>query len=313
MNSLASISLTSPRLQRLTTYIETDPCRKPDWRHRMIELLQQTVAWMMNHVRVNQMQRTIRDGVPVVVKRRRFGGSLMIWFANRFLALADSGICMFERADVWLNWEVHCSRLLYPDRPAVTLGPGHAVNMTEVPGVSLRQMLHRGQTNLKAFVAAAREIRRVHQIQCGIYKAAWSHGDLHLDNILYDSGGDRAVLIDFDTRHELTINSTRRHVDDLKVVLLELLAMPEEQWRQPATVFLEEYADSSVLHELSRQLFVPRGFAKILWYARTNCCSIRKLEPRIQSLRQIVLQVAATTIHATRAAGDRHESGGEQE
>ena len=38
---------------------------------------------------------------------------------------------------------------------------------------------------------------------------------------------DLAVLIDFDTRHELTINAAHRHSDDLKVVLLELLAMPE--------------------------------------------------------------------------------------
>ena len=133
---------------------------------------------------------------------------------------------------------------------------------------------------------AADDSRRVHQLQCSIYNAAWSHGDLHLDNILYDSAVDRAVLIDFDTRHELTISATQRHCDDLKVVLLELLAMPEEQWRQPATAFLEEYADSSVLHELSRQLYVPRGFAKILWYTRTNCCSIQRLEPRLQSLRE---------------------------
>ena len=133
---------------------------------------------------------------------------------------------------------------------------------------------------------AADDSRRVHLLQCSIYNAAWSHGDLHLDNILYDSAVDRAVLIDFDTRHELTISATQRHCDDLKVVLLELLAMPEEQWRQPATAFLEEYADSSVLDELSRQLFVPRGFAKILWYTRTNCCSIQRLEPRLQSLRE---------------------------
>ena len=133
---------------------------------------------------------------------------------------------------------------------------------------------------------AADDSRRVHQLQCSIYNAAWSHGDLHLDNILYDSAVDRAVLIDFDTRHELTISATQRHCDDLKVVLLELLAMPEEQWRQPATAFLEEYADSSDLHELSRQLYVPRGFAKILWYTRTNCCSIQRLEPRLQSLRE---------------------------
>ena len=265
----------------------------------------------MNRVRVNRMQWTIRDGVPVVVKRRRFGGSPVVWFGNRFLALADSGIWMFVRAREWMAWESHCARLLYPDRSAVTLGPGHAVNMPESPGVSLRQMLQSGESTLKAFVAAARELRRTHQIQCSVFKAAWSHGDLHLDNILYDSAADRAVLIDFDTRHELTIKATQRHSDDLKVVLLELLAMPEEQWLRPATAFLEEYGDSLVLDELSRQLFVPRGFAKILWYTRTNCCSIRRFEPRLRSLREIIHQVAARTSHSARIQLCRDELQGE--
>ena len=279
----------------------------------MIELLQRAAAWLMNRVRVNQIRHHTLNGITLFMKRRRTGGSLTIWLANRFLSLSDSGICMFVRADEWMNWEVHCARLLYPDRPAVKIGPGNAVNIPEVRGISLRYLLQRKQASVSGFVAAARELRRGHRLQCSIYNAAWSHGDLHLDNILYDSAADRAVLIDFDTRHELTISATQRHCDDLKVVLLELLAMPEEQWRQPATAFLEEYADSSVLHELSRQLFVPRGFAKILWYTRTNCCPIQRLEPRLQSLQEIVRQVAGATNHSTRTEGDRHKSRGEKE
>jgi len=277
----------------------------------MIELSQQAVAWMMNRVRVNQIQQHIEDGVPMFLKRRRTGGNIMIWFGNRFLALAGSGICMFVRADEWMDWEVHCARLLYPDRPDAKIGPGHVVRIPEVCGISLRHLLHGNQMHVSAFLAAARELRRVHRLQCRIYKAEWSHGDLHLDNILYDSAADRAVLIDFDTRHELTINATQRHSDDLKVILLELIAMPAEEWRQPATAFLKEYAESSVLYQLSRQLFVPRGFARILWYTRTNCASIRRLEPRLQTLREIIHQVAATTSHATGIQFCRDELQGE--
>lgn len=261
----------------------------------MIELFQQAVAWLMNRVRVNQIQQHMQNGVRMFLKRRRTGGNIIVWFGNRFLALAGSGICMFVRADEWMDWEVHCARLLYPDRPDVKTGPGHAVSIPEVCGISLRQLLHGNQMHTSAFVAAARELRRVHQIQCCIYKAAWSHGDLHLDNILYDPATDRAILIDFDTRHELTINATQRHCDDLKVVLLELIAMPAEEWRQYATAFIAEYGDSSVLNELCRQLYIPRGFARILWYTRTNCASIRRLAPRLQTLPEIIHQVAATT------------------
>ena len=63
----------------------------------MIEFLQRIVAWLMSRVRVNQIQRTSRDGLSVFLKRRRFGGSMVIWFGNRFLSLARSGICMFVR------------------------------------------------------------------------------------------------------------------------------------------------------------------------------------------------------------------------
>lgn len=262
----------------------------------------------MNRVRVNHIQQRIHDRVPVFLKRRRIGGSSIIWFGNRFLALAGSGICMFVRADEWMDWEIHCASLLYPNRPEVRIGPGHSVSIPQVPGDSLRHLLRCKQMSASAFVAAAREIRRVHQLHCSIFKAAWSHGDLHLDNILYDSATDRAVLIDFDTRHELTISATQRHCDDLKVVLLELIAMPDEQWREPATSFIKEYGDSSVLYELGRQLCIPRGFARILWYTRTNGASIRRVRPRLQTLREIIHEVTATTGHSTGSELCRDES-----
>ena len=268
----------------------------------MIELLQRVVAWLMNRVRLNRIQQGIHDGVPMIVKRRRPGASIVIWFANRFLVLAGGGICMFVRADEWMDWEDHCAELLYPDRPDVKIGPGQSVTIPEVRGMSLRQLMHGNETNVNALVAAAREVRRVHRLECGYFEAAWSHGDLHLDNVLYDSDANRAVLVDFDTRHESRINQTGRHSDDLKVFLLELFALPDNKWCQRATVFIEEYREASVLNELSRQLFVPLGFAKILWYTRTNCSPTRDIEQRIQILKETILQVAAK---AGRSAGTK--------
>ena len=247
----------------------------------------------MNRVRINQTVRDIRNGQPVFMKRRRAGSSIAVWIANRFLALARSGVCMFVCADEWMEWEAYCSRLLYPDRPGVKIGPGKAVSIVEVQGTSLRQLIRRNETDLKPLVAAARELRRVHQIQCSCFRAAWSHGDMHLDNILYDPVADRAILIDFDTRHEFGIDQTRRHSDDLKVFLLELITTHNEKWFQLATTFVEEYGDSSVLLELSQQLFIPCGFARILWYTRTNCSSIRLTEQRLMRLREMLHQMTA--------------------
>ena len=275
----------------------------------MIERVQRVVAWLMNRVRVNQVQQCTRDGAPVFVKRRRAGGQIVIWFANRFLALAHSGVCMFVSADEWTDWEIHCAQLLYPGRPVVKVGSGQAVIIPKVCGISLRKLLHRDETDVnKAFILAARELRRVHEIQCSYYKAAWSHGDLHLDNIICDWNAERAVLIDFDTRHEFRISQTQRHSDDLKVVLLELIGLSDDKWSRLATAFIEEYREGSVLSELSRQLVVPRGFAKLLWYARTNCSSIHRIEPRLQSLREIIHRVSTTTRNSSQTHLCRDES-----
>jgi hypothetical protein len=259
----------------------------------MLEALQRFVALLLNRVRVNQIEHGVQNGMPVVVKRRRAGSGVVIWFGNRFLTLARSGVCMFVRADEWMKWEAYCSALLYPERPGIKIGPGESVSVAEVHGMSLRQLVTRNEMDMKAFVAAARELRRVHQIECSYFRAAWSHGDLHLDNILYDRAADRAILVDFDTRHEFGIDQTWRHSDDLKVFLLELTSIDDLEWFQMATAFVAEYRESSVLDELSRQLTVPRGFARILWYTRTNCSSIRKTEPRLRCLRETIQQVAA--------------------
>jgi hypothetical protein len=78
----------------------------------MMEHLLQIIATMMTRVRVNRIRQQTRDGAVVFVKKRRFGGSVVIWFGNWFLALANSGIFMFVRTRDWLAWEDHCARLL---------------------------------------------------------------------------------------------------------------------------------------------------------------------------------------------------------
>jgi hypothetical protein len=271
----------------------------------MIELIQRVVAWLMNRVRVNELQQSMHDGAPVFIKRRRTGGQIVIWFANRFLALAHSGICMFVHADDWADWEIHCTRLLYPERPGVKVGSGQAVIIPKVWGINLRTLLHRNDRNVsKAFILAARELRRVHQIQCGYYKAGWSHGDLHLDNIVCDLNAERAVLIDFDTRHEFRISQTQRQSDDLKVVLLELIGLSDDKWSQLASAFIQEYGNGPAVSELSRQLYVPHGFAQLLWYTRTNCVPIRRIERRVQSLRHIISRLSTTTSTSSETQGE---------
>src|SRR4030095_8019904 len=141
----------------------------------MLEHVQRAVAWLMNRVRVNHVEESTRDGRPVFIKRRRAGAPVIVWFANLFLALAHSGVCMFVRAHDWIAWEIHCARLLYPRRPAVTVDAGRAVIIPKICGISLRALLRRNDADpTTAFILAAREVRRAHQIQCSYFNCAWT-------------------------------------------------------------------------------------------------------------------------------------------
>ena len=255
----------------------------------MSALVPRVVALVVNRVRVNRVQQRVLEGVPVFVKRRKAGGQISVRLVNLLLALAHSGLCMFVSADEWIAWEIHCGRLLYPEGPAAKAGPGPVLIMPKISGTSLRTLLHHGEMDVeKAVILAAHELRRAHHLQCNYYKAAWSHGDLHLDNIICDLSAERAVLIDFDIHHDFRMGQTHRHGDDVKVVVLELLGQSNDRWSQLATAFINQYGEGDVLSELRRQLVVPRGFARLLWYSRTNGSSIRRIEPRLQRLREII-------------------------
>jgi hypothetical protein len=258
----------------------------------VIETLQLFIASLMSRVRVNQIRRSKRGDVAVIVKRRRFGGSVIVWFGNLFLTLTGSQIRMFPATQLWIAWEIHCAELLYPDRARVTTGASHSVIMPQLNGVSLRQLLRSAPGHPKACIAAARELRRVHQIFCREFEGQWSHGDFHAGNVLYDELTDQVTLIDFDTRHEFSARQTWRHADDLSTMLLEFLTLPDDTWIQAASVFLQEYADIAVLDELARQLFIPTGFAKVLWLTRTGGHSSPQIQPRLATLKRIIQQLA---------------------
>jgi hypothetical protein len=256
----------------------------------MIDRLFRVVSWLMNRVRVNQVEQRMQDGVCLFIKRRRTGAGVVIWCANWFLWLTRSGCQMFVQTREWIDWEVYCTGLLYPQRIPVRTGPGPAIAVPAVPGTSLRELLGRNEADISAFIAAAHELRRVHQISCSRYQDAWSHGDLHLDNILYDRLSNQVAFIDFDTRHEPGLNRVQRQADDLKTMILELIGLPEEPWRQFVTVLIKEYGDREVLSELARQLVIPHGVARVLWHARTYGCDPRQVERHLTIILNLLKQ-----------------------
>ncbi len=247
----------------------------------------------MSRVRVNGLRVSLVEGRPVIVKSRRRGAGAVIFGGNVFLMLARSGVRMFVRSRRWSEWETYCSRLLYPELAVACEGSRRSVVLAKLPGTSLRHLLQQQQDSVPVVAAGVREIHRIHQIHCRRFGGAWSHGDLHLDNILYDAASGRAFLIDFDTRHVLDLPGLDRHADDLLVMLLELFALVGDGWRPLATAVLEGYPDAAVLGCVAERLTIPRGFAKILFHTRTCGVPAKQIEARILELRNMVQRFTA--------------------
>jgi hypothetical protein len=137
--------------------------------------------------------------------------------------------------------------------------------------------------------AAAHEFRRAHMLFSPLLHDHWSHGDPHLANVLYDPITQRARLIDFETRHELTLRACERHADDLLVFLLDLLGADRTSgWQQLSSEFLTTYGRGEALRTLHHRLNPPHGLELVLWKTRTNYLPKALLLERIASIRDLI-------------------------
>ena len=60
----------------------------------MTVLLLRISDQVMTGVRVNRIQQQTRNGARVFVKKRRFGGSIAIWFGNTVIVPEVSGVSL---------------------------------------------------------------------------------------------------------------------------------------------------------------------------------------------------------------------------
>lgn len=219
------------------------------------------------------------------VKRRRAGMGAVIAAGNVFLRLSHSRIRMFPSRARWRDWELASFRLLHPGRVAEARG-ADAVALEALPGEALDRLAAQGRLTPEAAEAAARELRRAHALPGA--EGPWSHGDAHLKNVLYD--GERAWLIDFETRHEAGMAPEARHADDLLVFLLDLAGrVPEAEALSRA--FLSAYAREDVLRALLLRLRPPRGLERALWLSRTGHLPPARLSRWLEHLREEVLRL----------------------
>jgi Ser/Thr protein kinase RdoA (MazF antagonist) len=238
-----------------------------------------------------------RSGLTLWVKRRRFGMGAVIAAGNVFLRLSRSRIRMFVSRARWEAWELASFRLLHPGRAAESR-EGGALALEALPGESLDRLLARGQLTPTMVEAAAHELRRAHALELPGSPGPWSHGDTHLKNVLYDADGQRAWLIDFETRHEEGMSAEERHADDLFVFLMDLEGrVPEGQSAGLSEAFLRAYARADVLEALLTRLQPPRGLERALWKSRSQHLPEARLLSWLEHLREGVLGLLEVMKH----------------
>jgi hypothetical protein len=254
------------------------------------------MARLIDVVQVNRSQPIELNGRSFWLKQRRLGRGLIIICGNLFLKLSNSKIRMFSRTSEWQFWEVESYRLLYGAESDIAIVGSGSVRIPNISGISIKRCLETHNLTAEIMSAAAIEFSRAHNRIMPTLGGAWSHGDPHLENVLYDAETHQAHLIDFETSHHRGLSANERHADDLLVFLLDLLGRDaSDEWLELSRIFLQIYANSAVLEQLSLRLIVPRGLELVLWKTRTHHIGIRILAERLIALKQLTLDLLSSS------------------
>ena len=251
----------------------------------MSSLLKRIDTAIDSRIRMNDIWRETRDGRLVWVKRRRRGSGWLVSSANLFFRLTGARVRICSETD-WQQWEVSCFQRLYGDHLRATAEGDDTICADHVPGVSLCDSIKEGQLTEGMFRAGGRELARAHQVWCPEFGGGWSHGDLILENVIYDGAADRARLIDFETIHDRAWPANDRHADDLLVLLLDLAGqISGDRWADAAGHIVQAYGRPEVLSVLKRRLVSPKGLARVWWAFRTSYLPSAERRRRMDLLR----------------------------
>jgi hypothetical protein len=236
-------------------------------------------------IKINAINLETRGNRLMWIKRRLLGSGLIALFSNLFFLIARARIHLWVSLKQWQSWEVACFRLLYGEALAVFPEGRRTVCVDMVPGRSLREWVIESTFAIEAIQAAGKEMRRAHDLWSRELGDYWSHGDPHLENLLYDLESDQARLIDFELIHDKSVPALQRHADDLLVFLQDLMScVSADQWVPFSLALLEAYDNQSVLDAVRKRLVVPRGWPAIWWKLRTDYIDRGVMIERIETL-----------------------------
>jgi hypothetical protein len=242
-------------------------------------------------IKINAMSLEKRGNRLMCVKRRQPGSGFVVLFANLFFRLAGAQIHLWISLKKWQSWEIACFRLLYGRTLQVYPEGKRTVCAEKVPGISLRDCVIKSTLAIPAIEAAGKELRRAHGLWCRELGDYWSHGDPHLENLIYNPQTGHARLIDFELIHHKSLPALKRHADDLLVFLQDLMScVTAEEWIPFARTLIDAYDQPAVVNEVRKRLIVPRGWSAIWWKLRTDYLSRDLMIERINSLQTALSQ-----------------------
>jgi hypothetical protein len=110
-----------------------------------------------------------------------------------------------------------------------------------------------------------------------------------MGNVLYDSATQRARLLDFETRHELSRPADWRHADDLLTLMLELISRtPMDSWPTSLAALFGGYASDWIVAELRERLRSPRPAEWLLWVTRSPESNLAKLKASLSRVSRLL-------------------------
>ena len=236
-------------------------------------------------------ERTESAAHPVMPKRRRRAAWLVMRVANAFFRLARNPVEALAKDAEWRAWEVNCFRLLHGPEFSAGVDESGTPFVSVLPGGDLSRHLAAGTLRAEHLAAAGAELRRAHGLHSRHHGGAWSHGDPHTGNFLFDAATGRARLVDFEMRHHRDLPEARRHADDLLVMLQDVCGRcAGEAWLPLAEAFLAGYGRAEIITTLGDLLRVPRGIPRVWWAVRTSWMRRAELERRMAALRDALFQ-----------------------
>jgi hypothetical protein len=238
-------------------------------------------------IRINSVSREVRDGRPLLVKRRRLTGCTLAQTANLFFRAARHPVFVWADCGAWQRWEVDSFNLLHADQYCAFAHGSRTVCADFLPGTSLAEHFVKGTFEAVMLDAAGSELRRAHELPSRFFEGPWSHGDPNLANFLFSAHEGQARLIDFEVVHRPDLPAADRHLEDVLSFLQDLLGCaPRGTWLESARRFLDAYGcDRALRDALRERLSLPCGVPRVWWWIRTNYVPLRSIRGRLERLK----------------------------